>query len=329
MGTGEFELIAKFVERLPAPGPEVLIASGDDAAVAYHLEGPVVVSVDALIEGVHFTRPEFDARSIGRKAMAAAISDLAAMGAEPAHAYVVVGLPPGMSEGEVLELADGVAEISNRDRIPVIGGDLVSSPQLMVSVTAIGGEASGTTLVPRSSAEPGNAVVVTGEIGGAAAALRVLQRERIDDRERALLSRQFNPPSRLEAGKVLAGHGATAMIDLSDGLGADADRLARASGVSIEIDAATVPFQSGALDALDSTKSTVDSSTAAVSGGEDYELLACIPPDRVDGARTALGGSCALTVIGSVGEGLGARITNPDGTELPIAGFDHLRPDQA
>jgi len=319
--TGEFELIARFVERLPAPGPEILIASGDDAAVAGH-DGPVVVSVDAVVEGIHFERPAFSMTSVGSKALASAISDLAAMGAAPRHGYVVAGIPDDLPEDEVLQLADGIARVSEDQGMAIIGGDLVRSPTLMVSVTAIGSELEGVPLVSRAGALEGDSVVVTGSVGGAAAGLRLLADGAGAGTDQELLARQFDPTPRVRAGQSLAEHGAGAMIDLSDGLVADAAHLARASGKRIEIELDAVPFQEGALEVL--SDHPREARIAAASGGEDYELLACIAPDRVEIVRDELAGDCELTVIGSVSEGEGAELIDGDGTPVPTSGFDHF-----
>lgn len=321
MKTGEFELIARFVERLPAPGPEILIASGDDAAVAGH-DGPVVVSVDAVVEGIHFERPAFSMSSVGSKALASAISDLAAMGAAPRHGYVVAGIPDDLPEDEVLQLADGIARVSEDQGMAIIGGDLVRSPTLMVSVTAIGSELEGVPLVSRAGALEGDSVVVTGSVGGAAAGLRLLADGAGAGTDQELLARQFDPTPRVRAGQSLAEHGAGAMIDLSDGLVADAAHLARASGKRIEIELDAVPFQVGALEVL--SDHPREARIAAASGGEDYELLACIAPDRVEIVRDELAGDCELTVIGSVSEGEGAELIDGDGTPVPTSGFDHF-----
>src|SRR5262249_51183544 len=143
---GEFELIEKLVERLPPPGPGVLLGSGDDAAVSEHA-GPLAISVDALVEGVHFTLPEFPRVAVGRKALAAALSDLAAMGADAIEAYVVLGIPEGEGEDELLAVADGLAEVAVREGVSVIGGDVTRAPALLLSVTAVGGEPGGGRLV--------------------------------------------------------------------------------------------------------------------------------------------------------------------------------------
>lgn len=322
----EFDLIAKFIERLPSPGPEVLVASGDDAAVTDHV-GPVVVSVDAIVEGVHFERPAFSPLDIGRKALAAAISDLAAMAATPRHGYVVVGIPKDEREEDLLLLADGLASVAASQDMAIIGGDIVRAPGLMISVTAIGSETDGVPLIARSGAQPGDVVVVTGEVGGAAAGLALLSRDHRGEDGDELIARQLDPTPRVAEGQALARAGATAMIDLSDGLIADAGRIANASGVRIEIDADLVPFQRGACEAL--SPDLASGRIGAASGGEDYELLACIPADRVDLARDALDSTCGITEIGTVLEGDGAFLLDESGEILPAAGFDHFSSDHA
>jgi thiamine-monophosphate kinase len=319
---GEFELIERLVERLPEPGEAVRVGSGDDAAVTEH-EGPVVISVDALVEGIHFTRPEFPPEAIGRKALAAALSDLAAMGAEAGEAYVVLGVPADASEAELLALADGLAAVASREGVSVVGGDITAAPALLLSVTAIGSEPKGSPLITRAGAQPGDRVVVTGELGGAAAALELL-RSRRDELDPALLARQLDPRPRLGAGRALAAAGASAMIDLSDGLAADAAQLARRSDVRLEIDLQRLPL---APELLELHGDEQAARRQAAEGGEDFELLACLRPDAVEAATEAVRGEdCALGEIGVVTEGGGAVVRDASGAELELGGYDHLRP---
>ncbi len=327
MTDGEFELIARLVERLPPPGPEMLVPSGDDAAVAEH-QGPVVISVDALVEGVHFTLPEFSHLAVGRKALAAALSDLAAMGAEADQAYVVLGIPTDAAEPDLLELADGLAEVARREGVSVVGGDVTRAPALLLSVTAVGSQPADSPLITRAGATPGDRVVVTGELGGASAALRLLQRPPGERSRRSaderLLDRQLDPQPRLAAGRALAAAGATAMIDVSDGLAADAGHLARAAGVGIEIQLEKLPLAAGLAAAAGGE---AEAREMAASGGEDLELLACLAPGRLAEASAAVEASgCALTEIGEVVEGGDAVVRDSDGRVLDLPGYDHLRP---
>src|SRR4051812_23077770 len=173
MPASEFDLIAAINERLPEHGDRVRIPSGDDAAVI-EAGAATAISVDAVVDGVHFRLEDFGPAAVGRKALAAGLSDLAAMGALPGEAYVVVGAPDALGDDSLLGIADGLAEVATRHGVTVAGGDLVSSPALMVSVTAVGYELDGTTLVTRSGANAGDVVAVTGRLGGAAGALALM-----------------------------------------------------------------------------------------------------------------------------------------------------------
>ena len=317
---GEFELIERFLERLPTTGGDALVASGDDAAVA-RVDGPVVVSVDSLVEGVHFTRPAFSMQAIGKKALGAALSDLAAMGAEPLHAYVVVGIPDDTDGDAVLELADGLAESARRNGVSILGGDVTRAPSLMLSVTVVGRETEGCPAVTRSAAQPGDLVAVTGTLGGAAAALALMAAG--DEAPEGLLDRQLDPVPRLGEGMALARVGASAMIDLSDGLLADAAHIARSSGVTIHLETDRLPVDPRIEQA---GLTAAEAKDLAMSGGEDYELLACVDADSIELARSEC--SCDLTVIGRVGADEGLLLVDAEsGEPLPPIGFDHLRGD--
>lgn len=330
----EFDLIAALVERLPPPGGQVRVGSGDDAAVTEPRAGASATTVDAIVEGVHFTLPEFPLRAVGRKALAASLSDLAAMGAEPGEAYVALGVPDGLGHTDLIELADGLAEVAEREGVSVVGGDVTRAPALSLAVTCIGHEPDGAGFVTRSGARPGDVVAVTGELGGAAAALKLLTNPAssasrpgvgaeldADVRER-LLARQLDPRPRLEAGRALARHGATAMIDVSDGVGADAGHLARASGVRVEIEAGRLPLAAGAAEVAGGEDGAV---ALALSGGEDFELLLALPADRLEESRAGLDAPYGLTEIGRITEGEGIVVLARDGRELEPGGFDHMR----
>jgi len=326
MSDGEFELIARLLERLPPPGPRVRIPSGDDAAVTEH-DGPLVISVDALVEGVHFTLPQFPMKAVGRKALAAALSDLAAMGSEPLEAFVVLGVPDGGEGDGLLELADGMAEVAERDGVAVVGGDVTRAPALLMSVTAIGTEAADAPLVARSGAEPGDVIAVTGELGGAACALALLlepdaQGPSAELRDE-ILARQLDPRPRLAAGRALAKAGAKAMIDVSDGLAADAGHLAWSSGVRLEIELERLPLAPGVEEIA---RSTGNARATAAAGGEDYELLVALSPERVTDVAAAVEATgTRLTTIGTAVSGEGVSVRDADGRELDLPGYDHLR----
>jgi thiamine-monophosphate kinase len=302
----------------------VKLASGDDAAVV-EPRASSAITVDAIVDGVHFRLDQFGGRAAGRKALSAGLSDVAAMGAAQGEAYVVVGAPAELDDSVLLEIADGLAEVATRDSVSIAGGDLVSSPVLIISITAVGYQAGNAALVSRSGARPRDVLAVTGELGGAAAALRLLDGDQprgtlSDDERDRLLARQLDPLPRLKEGRALAAAGARAMIDISDGLGADAGHVAEASGCRLEIDLGKVPLAPG-------TEAVAGDSAAALelaaSGGEDYELLVSLPPERAEPAAAAVaevGGR--LTPIGYVTEGSGVSLRLPDGRELEPSGFD-------
>jgi len=325
---GEFELLGRIRERLPASGPRTHLGSGDDAAITLPA-GATATSVDALVDGVHFRRDLASPAQIGHKALATALSDLAAMGAEAGEAYVVLGLPPDFGEEECIELLDGMAALAAATGTDLAGGDLTRSDQLFLAITVVGHAPNPQALVQRAGARPGDALVLTGEIGGAAAGLELLKSRdpeadfafrghmghlKAKSAMEALVERQLGPTPRLAAGRALALAEATAMIDLSDGLGADAGHLAQASGVKLEIEAAAVPLAPAAM-AL--SEATGREPWWLLGGGEDYELLACVPPARLEQATAEVldKGGIPLTPVGEVRTGGGL---------LEPGGFDQL-----
>ncbi len=330
---GEFELLDAIRRRLPPPGPRVRLGSGDDAAIVVP-EGATATSVDALVDGVHFKREWCSPAQIGAKALAAALSDLAAMGAAPGEAYAVLGLPPDLDEAGCLELLDGMAALAARTGTTLAGGDVSRSPVLSLAITVVGHAPGPGAFVSRAGARPGDALVVTGELGAAAAGLLQLEAGRDVPVEQgphghrstgtSQIARQLEPQPRLEAGRALAANGATAMIDLSDGLGGDAVHIARASGAGLRIEAAALPLADGvAAVARTAEKDPLD---LAVGGGEDYELLAALPAERFDAAARAVEereGS-RLTRIGAVVAGEGVEIRLPGGGSWESRGFDQL-----
>ena len=313
---GEFDLIAKLVERMPPPGERVRVASGDDAAVVESTGAASATTIDTIVEGVHFTLPAFPLEAVGRKALAAALSDLAAMGAEPGEAYVSLGAPESLGEEELLRVGDGMAEVAERDGVTVAGGDVTRAPALTLTVACVGYERPGAELVTRAGAKPGDVLAVTGELGGAAGALRAPEVEE-------LAVRQHDPRPRIAAGRALADAGAHAMIDVSDGLGADAGHLAEASGVRIEIDLDEIPLGGGLVALLGDER---EARELAAGGGEDFELLAAISPDRFEEAVAAVEGlGERLTQVGRVVQGEGVSIRDAEGSEVEPRGFDHMR----
>ncbi len=330
----EFDLIAAIRDRLgagtEAAGADVRIGIGDDAAVTVDPAGGArAVTVDAIVDGVSFRRTWCPPRAIGRKATAAALSDLAAMGARPAELYVWLGAPDDLERDDALELCDGIADVAGAAGAALLGGDLTASPVLSVCVTAIGLAPDVGLLVGRAGARPGDAICVTGSFGGAAAGLMLLEHPELADgiseaAAGAARARQLEPQPRLDAGRALAAAGATAMIDVSDGLGAEAEHLAAASAVGIEIELDRVPAAAGVAEVA--AAAGRDPIELVVSGGEDYELLCAIPRAELAGCVAAVAETgIGLTEVGRVEPGGTVRLRLPGGRSVHAGGHDHFR----
>jgi thiamine-monophosphate kinase len=321
----EHELIERIRSRLAQRGTDVLRGAGDDAAVV-RARGVIVTSVDAFVEGVHFRLVTTSLRDLGRKCLAASMSDLAAMGAAAGEAYLTLGLPPGLGEREALELIDGAEELAAELGATICGGDLTRSGELFVTVTVVGHAESEAELVGRDGAEPGDLVGVTGRLGGAGAGLILLERKErglpIDVGER-LLERQRRPYPRIEAGRALARSGVSAMIDLSDGIASDSERLSEESGVEVEVELARLPLDDG-VEAIAEMVGTSGPELAA-SAGEDYELLFSARPDARERVETAAQDAGApVTWVGRIRSGSGVKLLDEQGSARTLAGWDHL-----
>ncbi len=310
------------------PDDRVLRGIGDDAAVV-RARPVCVTSVDAMVEGVHFRLGEewMTPTQVGGRALAAALSDLAAMGAEAGEAYLVLGLPPGLTEEQALELVGGAHALAHASGVTIAGGDVVAAPALMVSITAVGWADSERELVGRDGALVGDLVGVTGCLGGAGAGLAVLEgRARATPATAAALSRLRNPVPRLAEGRALAATGARAMIDLSDGLGTDAGHLAHASGVRLEIDLGALPLDEGVAEIA--AELGVPAWQLAAGAGEDYELCVCIAPADRERAESALAGAggAGITWVGRVEGGAsqaGVVLRDAEGRVQRLTGFEH------
>ena len=326
----ERELIEKLAERVAeagvAGGERVVVGIGDDAAVTVP-SGPTVTSVDMAVEGVHFRREGSPLDAVGRKALATALSDLAAMGAGAGEAYVALGVPADLEEEQALALLAGLAEVAAETGTALVGGDVTAAPVVTLAVTVVGHVESVDRAVGRGGAAPGHVLCVTGELGGAAAGLLLAVRPELGDAvgqpvAEALRRRLDDPRPRLAAGAALARSGAAAMIDVSDGLGADAGHVARASDARLTIALERVPVATGVAEVAAAAR--VDALDLATAGGEDYELLAALEPERVEEAAAAVrAAGTELTTIGEVTRGSGVELRSTDGSARPARGFEH------
>jgi thiamine-monophosphate kinase len=280
-----------------------------------------------MVEGVHFrldagwATPE----EVGHRALAGALSDLAAVGAAPGEAFLSLGLPPDFAEDAALALALGADELALSTGTAIAGGDVVAAPALIVSVAVTGWLGEGERPLARDGARPGELVGVTGELGAAAAALAVMDgRAPLVPEAEAGIERARRPLPRLAEGRALARAGASAAIDVSDGLGADAEALGRASGVSLALEADLLPLAPGV--AVVAERLGVSPAALGAGGGEDYELCFCAPSARrgeIEEALAAAGGA-GVSWIGAAREGLpGARLLDGRGDVVRAEGYEH------
>jgi thiamine-monophosphate kinase len=300
---GERRLIEAIQASIGERGARLVRWSGDDAAVV-RARPLAVTSIDTVVDGVHFSLDTHTPADVGWKALATALSDLAAMGAEVGEAYVSLVLPAGF-EG-ALELVGGMEELARRHGATIAGGDVVSGPALTVSVAVTGWADRDEDVVGRDGARPGDLVGVTGELGGSEAGRLLLERGEREPAE--LVRRHLRPEPRLAAGRALALAGASAMIDLSDGLATDAGHVAERSGVRLDVELARVPCAPGVTP------------EAAATGGDDYELLFTIAPERREAAEAA----AAVSWLGGVSAGSGVVMSGPDGRPVEgLSGYEH------
>ena len=317
----EFSLIDRIRQRTAQSRDDVRLGIGDDAALLAVPSGQeLAVAIDTLVEGVHFPRGTAPA-DIGWKALAVNLSDLAAMGATPAWALLALTLP-NADEAFIDGLADGFAQLAQTYRLALVGGDTTRGA-LTVSVAVHGFVPPGKALT-RAGAQVGDAVLVTGTLGDAAAGLRLLQQSHHSDAQsNYLIARLHRPTPRIAAGLALRER-ASACIDVSDGLLADLGHICAASHVGVEIEAALLPRSSALLDRFDDARPR----DFALSGGDDYELCFTVPPQRVASVQADLAKlGCGATRIGRIVEGEGVRVRDADGQWLEPAqqGWDHFR----
>jgi thiamine-monophosphate kinase len=278
-----------------------------------------------LVEGVHFRRATTSWADLGAKALAVNVSDIAAMGAAPVAALVGLGLPDDVDDDAVAGIYAGIEEVAGRFGVTVAGGDVTAAPVLVLGVTALGRPLAGVAPLRRSGGRPGDLLCVTGPLGAAGAGLLLLERPDLLPglpARGALVAAHRRPEPRVAEGWALARGGARALMDVSDGLGLDARRMALASGLRARIDLAALPLADGVAEVAGAVGD--DPALLALTAGEDYALLAAVPPARLEALRAALGG--ALHVVGALEEGdPGIELAGPDGPVAPPPrlGWEH------
>jgi thiamine-monophosphate kinase len=329
-GPSEDELARAIARLLSGPTPGVLLGPGDDAALVETGPGLGLLTADTLVEGLDFElhRP---ARDVGYKAIVVNVSDVAAMGGSPRFATVSLVLPSTVHVPWVMELYGGMLEACKEHACTIVGGDLSRGTEVVISV-ALTGEVSPGRVLSRRGARPGDRVVVTGSLGAAAGGLALLRADEQVLRaaagtgwEHDLSQALDRPVARVGEGQTLAQHGATAMIDVSDGFLLDLSRLCEASAVGARVHLDAVPVHPSVVEL--SRVAEVEPLDLALSGGDDYELLATIPGDRFEQASEAMDGRFGTTLhdIGEVVGGSGLVGVDARG-ERPLQpkGWDHF-----
>jgi len=317
MPPGEFELIERFFTGRGATRDDVRLGVGDDAAViALRPGAELVLALDTIVATVHFPA-DTDGRFVGHRALAVNLSDLAAMGAEPAWALLGLTLPAA-DEQWLGNFSQGFDQLARRFGVQLVGGDTTRGP--LVATVTLGGWVPAGQALRRSGARPGDQLWLSGTPGDAGAGLAILQ-GRLAAKgaaREALLGRFLLPEPRVHLGQALRGI-ATACIDISDGLAGDLAKLCRAGGVGAEIDAAQLPLS----DALRETAGEAAGLRFALSAGDDYELLFAAAPDarpRIE----ALDQSTGISRIGEVTATPGVRILGCEPERDAVHGFDHF-----
>ncbi|HWK86953.1 MAG TPA: thiamine-phosphate kinase [Xanthobacteraceae bacterium] len=328
MPSGEDRLIGRFFRPL-ARDPGSFDLRDDAAAITPPAGHDLVLTTDAVIEGVHFF-PDDPATDIARKALRANLSDLAAKGAAPLGFLLTLALPKSVDEEWVAAFADGLAADIDAYKCPLLGGDTDSTPGLLsVAISAFGSVPHG-KMVRRAGAKAGDVIVVTGTLGDSALGLMLRQdpqlaaRAKLTAEEEAYLQERYLLP---RPRSILAGllrEHAHAAMDISDGLAGDAAKLAAASNVAMEINSTALPLSSAGRKLVAFDPALIET---VCTGGDDYELLGAIPATNVEGfQRQAIESGVPVTVIGSVETGEGTAILDAKGKSLAFrqASFSHF-----
>ncbi len=330
-GLGEFDIVALFSGAAVPRGSWVRTGIGDDCAVLDMGGGrSLLVTSDMLLERVHFLRGTATPWQLGFKAMAVNISDVAAMGGEPRAAFLALGLTAGLELSWLEALRDGLLACAARYGTDLLGGDTVAARSDLSLCLTLLGQAPAQEVVLRSGAQPGDAILVGGDLGASAAGLRLLldgdPQDLLPADRRALLRAHLEPQPQVGLGRLLAKRGlARAMIDISDGLAQDLGHVCRASGVGAQLERAALPLSPAALRLAALTGE--DALTWALHGGEDYRLLCCVPAERAAEVQAVAAGALETELhrIGTITAERGMRIGRAGAWQtLQATGYQHL-----
>ena len=327
---GEFGLIDALRERAGRTRAPWTRGIGDDAAILRPRAGrDLVLTSDALIEDVHFRWSTTDARSLGHKALAASLSDLGAMGADPLGCLLTLGLPADAPADRLDALVRGLLALATRSGCPLVGGDTVRAGAWTIAITAVGEVPHGKALL-RSGARPGDRILVTGDLGGSELGLRLLELGQEEERgARPFVRRHRRPDPPWAAGaRLRRAGGVSAAIDLSDGLLQDLEHVLQASEVGAVLQLETLPLARG-LRAL-CARLGLAPEALALGGGEEYQLLFCLSAGPRDTGALARRLGCRVSEIGRIRRAPGVALFR-DGTQVspPRRGYEHFKPPPA
>lgn len=322
---GEFGLIDGIVSRLGQRHARTLVGAGEDDAAVLEVGGLLqLATLDALVDGTHFERARIAPRVLGRRLAAVNLSDVAAMGGRPTHALAGLVAPPDLPARYALDVVEGLVEQLARFGADLVGGNVSRGDRLVLDLALLG-EVGPDRLLLRSGARPGDVVMVTGALGGAAAAraARAAEPESTGipaDDLTAVDLRLDDPEPRLSVAPLLRPGGATAAIDVSDGLAADVGHLCDRSGVGVRIEAVRLPVDTSA--ATVARALGADALAWALAGGEDYELLVTVDPRRAAALsqRVLEAAGLALTAVGEVTADAERRLILADGRRIALGG---------
>jgi len=328
---GEFGLIDLIRQDTINDAGRVVVGIGDDAAAVLPTPRQLqLLTADMLVETVHFNLMTTTPRQLGYKAVAVNLSDIAAMGGVPRHVVVSVALPRSTPTQFVIELYTGMKAICKEFSVNIVGGDTVSSPQgVVINVTAAG-EVEPANLVRRSGAQVGDIVAVTGNLGNSAAGLGLLAAGQWEDSAFAwpLVAAHLTPKPQVRTGQLLAIAGASSMDDISDGLASEANEIAKASQIGIRLHADSIPL-SPELTAASARlgKPALD---YALYGGEDFQLLFTMAPDKYQVLLSAHPELPVIKVGHVVGQDEGVTLVDQAGRahRLEARGFNHFRQEE-
>lgn len=330
--TGEFHLIDRLKPIVAKERPDIIEGIGDDVAVlTTHNDTLLLATVDSQVENIHFLKDRIPPKTLGRRSLAVNLSDIAATGGIPKFALVSLGLPAETETEWVEEMYQGLREESDRYNVAIVGGNMTRSPSgIWVDISVLG-QVEKSKLLLRSGAKPGDSILVTGQIGEAAAGLKLLLNSElsVDEAEKEyLIARLFSPTPRVFESSALADTGrVTAMIDISDGLSSDLGHICDRSHVGVRVWADSLPISPETQEVAE--LSSVSVLQLALAGGEDYELCFTVSGEDAERMKYIVGEEFGtqVSIVGEVVDStFGRTLFLNDGKELPLnpQGWEHF-----